>query len=67
MSMSTADALTQPIVRCFTEVTPEAAILFQVVDLGRQIYVWTGVGGAKLQNLYLAIASQTVRPQLPCR
>lgn len=47
--------------RCFTEVTPEAAIHFQVVDLGRQIYVWIGVGTAKLGELYFAIKSAAVR------
>lgn len=46
--------------RCFTEVAPDATIHFQILDLGQQLYVWVAVGGAKLQNLYLAIQSRLV-------
>lgn len=47
--------------RCFVESAPDATIYFQVVDLGQQVYVWIAVGGAKLQNMYLAIQSRQVR------
>ena len=42
--------------RCFTEST----LHFQVIDLGRQYYVWVSAVGPKLGNLYLAINTPTV-------
>ncbi|KAF6263446.1 hypothetical protein COO60DRAFT_1489739 [Scenedesmus sp. NREL 46B-D3] len=45
-------------VRCFTEAAPDATLYFQIIDLGQQLYVWVSVGGAKFQNLYLAIQSR---------
>lgn len=47
-------------IRCFTEVAPDATIHFQIIDLGQQLYIWVAVGGAKFQNLYLAIQSRLV-------
>jgi len=47
-------------VHCFTEGAPDATIHIQLIDLGLQLYVWVGVGGAKFQNMYLAIQSRTV-------
>jgi hypothetical protein len=45
-------------VRCFSEVTPSDGRLdFQIIDLGRQVYVWVAAGGAKLRNLSFAIAA----------
>ena len=47
--------------RCFSEHTPESTIHFQVVDLGRQVYVWVGDGGPpKLGNLYTALKGPAV-------
>jgi hypothetical protein len=51
-------------VHCFTEQAPDATIQFQIIDLGLQVYIWVAVGGAKLQNMYLAIQSKQVRPRL---
>jgi hypothetical protein len=43
-------------VRCFSEATPSDGRLdFQVIDLGRQLYVWVAVGGARMGNLAFAI------------
>ena len=43
-------------VRCFSEVTPSDGRLdFQIVDLGRQLYVWVAVGGAKLSSMCFSI------------
>jgi len=47
-------------VHCFSEQAPDATIQFQIIDLGLQLYIWVAVGGAKLQNLYLAIQSKQV-------
>jgi hypothetical protein len=47
-------------IRCFAESAPDATLYFQVIDLGQQVYVWVSVGGAKFQNLYLAIQSRMV-------
>ena len=44
--------------RCFSHATPEATLHFQIVDLGRQVYVWIGVGEPKLPNLYFAIQAR---------
>jgi hypothetical protein len=45
-------------VRCFSETTPSDGRLdFQIIDLGRQLYVWVAVGGAKMANLAFAIQS----------
>ncbi|KAF5835809.1 hypothetical protein DUNSADRAFT_6843 [Dunaliella salina] len=42
--------------RCFTETAPDATIHCQIIDLGRQVYVWASVGAnTKLNNLYMAI------------
>ncbi|KAI8474400.1 MAG: hypothetical protein J3K34DRAFT_130669 [Monoraphidium minutum] len=43
-------------VRCFSEVTPSDGRLdFQIIDLGRQLYVWVAAGGAKFGNLSFSI------------
>ncbi len=47
--------------RCFTEQAPDATIYFQIIDLGLQLYIWIAIGGAKFQNLYMAIQSKLVR------
>ena len=48
-------------VRTLTETPPgEAPMHFQIVDLGRQYYVWVGTGTPKLGNLHLAIQSSVV-------
>ena len=46
--------------RCFSEETPDATIYFQIVDLGRQLFIWIGAGGAKMNNLFMAIQTHTV-------
>jgi hypothetical protein len=44
------------VVRCFSEVTPSDGRLdFQIIDLGRQVYVWVAAGGAKMKNLCFSI------------
>lgn len=48
-----------PSVRCFSEVTPDAKLHFQVIDLGRQLYVWVGTQ-PKLANMFFAIKSPAV-------
>eukprot|EP00195_Chlamydomonas_chlamydogama_P006140 CAMPEP_0202890320 /NCGR_PEP_ID=MMETSP1392-20130828/772_1 /ASSEMBLY_ACC=CAM_ASM_000868 /TAXON_ID=225041 /ORGANISM="Chlamydomonas chlamydogama, Strain SAG 11-48b" /LENGTH=158 /DNA_ID=CAMNT_0049573869 /DNA_START=48 /DNA_END=523 /DNA_ORIENTATION=+ len=45
--------------RCFMEETQEAVLYFQIMDLGRQLYVWVATGGAKWNNLHLAFPSKT--------
>ncbi len=62
--MSTDAAGPSP--RCFTEVTPEATIHFQVVDLGRQVYVWISSGAPNLSNLSFAIQSSAVSAAAVC-
>jgi hypothetical protein len=52
-------------IHCFTEQAPDAAIHFQIIDLGLQLYIWVAVGGAKLQNMYLAIQSKQVSRPAP--
>lgn len=47
-------------IHCFTEQAPDATIHFQIIDLGLQLYIWVAVGGAKLQNMYLAIQPKQV-------
>ncbi|GBF89530.1 hypothetical protein Rsub_02248 [Raphidocelis subcapitata] len=43
-------------VLCFSETTPSDGRLdFQVIDLGRQLYVWVALGGAKMSNLCFSI------------
>jgi hypothetical protein len=49
-----------PSVRCFHETTPEAVIYFQIINLGRQLYVWISVGSPKLDNMFFAIQSRVV-------
>eukprot|EP00878_Enallax_costatus_P007930 GHUV01008295.1.p1 GENE.GHUV01008295.1~~GHUV01008295.1.p1 ORF type:complete len:162 (+),score=52.51 GHUV01008295.1:149-634(+) len=44
--------------RCFSEIAPDATVHFQILDLGQQLFVWVAVGGAKFQNLYLAIQNR---------
>lgn len=46
---------------CFEETAPDALIHGQIIDLGCQIFVWLGVGGARLGNLMLAIQTRAVR------
>lgn len=56
-------------IRCFSEVTPaDGRLDFQIIDLGRQVYVWVAVGGAKLSNLCFSIQSptQASRPVCTC-
>lgn len=48
-------------VHCFAEDAPDATLHFQIIDLGQQLFVWVAVGGAKLQNLFLAIQARQVR------
>ena len=49
--------------RCFVESCGDVSVSFQVVDLGRQLYVWLAVGGAQMTNMYLGIQTTTVRGQ----
>jgi hypothetical protein len=47
--------------RCLEVEANDGAVLhLQIVDLGRQYYVWVSVGGAKMSNMYLAIQTPTV-------
>jgi hypothetical protein len=50
-----------PSPKCFSENFPEGTIHFQVLDLGRQVFVWLSVGSPKLSNMFLAIDSPQVR------
>lgn len=52
--------------RTFVQQTPsDAPIYFQIIDLGRQYYVWIATGGARFQELHLAIqTSLDKRPSL---
>jgi len=52
------EASARPSLHCFHETTPEAVIHFQLINLGRQIYIWISVGSPKLDNLYFAIQSK---------
>jgi hypothetical protein len=67
LSSSSSDPLAdlKARVHCFTEQAPDATIQFQIIDLGLQVYIWVAVGGAKLQNMYLAIQSKQVCCELP--
>lgn len=52
--------------RCFVEALPDATIHYQVIDLGRQLYVWASMGSAaKLGSLCMAIQTPAVRRWLP--
>lgn len=53
--------------RCFSEAAPDATVHCQIIDLGQQIFVWMAVGGAKLQNMYLAIQNRLVCTPRPTR
>lgn len=65
-SSSSATTSTRSRIHCFTEQAPDATIHFQIIDLGLQLYIWVAVGGAKLQNMYLAIQSKQVLLRLVC-
>jgi hypothetical protein len=48
-------------VHCFSHQAPDAAVHFQILDLGQQLYIWMGVGDTpRLQNMYLAIQARHV-------
>lgn len=55
---SSSSATTLSRIHCFSEQAPDATLHFQIIDLGLQLYIWVAVGGAKLQNMYLAIQSK---------
>jgi hypothetical protein len=57
---SSSSATTRSRIHCFSEQAPDATLHFQIIDLGLQLYIWVAVGGAKLQNMYLAIQSKQV-------
>lgn len=59
-SSSSSATTTRSRIHCFTEQAPDATLHLQIIDLGLQLYIWVAVGGAKLQNMYLAIQSKQV-------
>lgn len=65
-SSSSSNLTSRAKIHCFTEQAPDATIHFQLIDLGLQLYIWVAVGGAKLQNMYLAIQSKQVCKEGVC-
>ena len=59
-ALTNGEGSARPSVHCFHESTPEAVIHFQIISLGRQLYIWISVGSPKLDNLYFAIQSKVV-------
>lgn len=41
--------------RTFTQLTGETTLLYQIIDLGRQYYIWIAAGSAKQGNLFYGI------------
>ncbi|KAL6749888.1 hypothetical protein V8C86DRAFT_2828868 [Haematococcus lacustris] len=48
--------------RCFTECLPEATVHFQLIDMGRQLYIWAGVGRPSLSAMCMAIKTPMTSP-----
>lgn len=46
---------------CFSESGPDGAVHFQIVNLGRQLYVWLSAGSTQLGNLSMATQTRMVR------
>jgi hypothetical protein len=44
------------VLHCFSEEILDTQVHFQVIDLGRQLYVWAGTGEARMGALCLAAA-----------
>lgn len=53
--------LSQMRLRCVVieDIPGDAPIHMQIIDLGRQIYIWISSSGPSLSNLHMAIQSQT--------
>lgn len=58
--MSQADLPTGMRQHTFTETTPDATLHFQILDIGRQIYVWMSTGTPSLSQLAFGIQTQAV-------
>lgn len=46
----------------WTEQAPEVQLHFQVVDFGRQLFVWVSAGGSSLDNLHMTVPSTEPAP-----
>jgi hypothetical protein len=51
----------------FTETTPDATLHFQILDIGRQIYVWMSTGTTSLSQLAFGIQTQVVSNGSRCQ
>jgi hypothetical protein len=50
----------------FSEALPDATLHFQIIDIGRQLYVWMSMGTANLTQLAFGIQTAVVRcPLIP--
>ena len=47
--------------RCFSEQSPDGVVHFQVVNFGRQLFVWLSVGSEQLGQLCMATQTRMVR------
>jgi len=60
-------ASTGAVQHCFSEEILDVTVHFQVMDLGRQLYVWVGTGEAKMGSMCFASPSDLQRGALrPC-
>lgn len=50
----------------FTEVLADTPVHFQLLDLGQQLLVWIGTGGARLENLSVAMPTKCGPQPRPC-
>jgi hypothetical protein len=46
----------------WTEQALEVQLQFQVVDFGKQLFVWVSAGGARLDNLHMSVPSSEPAP-----
>lgn len=58
--MTTASAETPPLQQhCFSRTSGESTINYQILDIGRQLYIWVSIGNAAaLDNLVLAVPTK---------
>jgi hypothetical protein len=49
----------------FTELITDTPVHFQLLDLGEQLMVWIGCGGARLENLSVAMPTKCEFPAAP--
>lgn len=48
--------------RCFSEKILDVSVHFQIVHLGRQLFIWIGADSTDLGNMYLAGNTRQVGP-----